>query len=1099
MTRKELPARAANLQRAVSSTATCTSATVESLHAFLLPPAFPFKQAKTNVVAPSVAKKRAPPATQLKAGGARARKQDAVIVLEVAEEARDSVQPQDKYRLATEVVNSTLKTLTEAIKNPPARKKRTSLARSASNTSFNGGPNLRSQTPLQPICANKAINSPGKPGHVRRSSSTASLNQSLAGLRAQAECARLAFATLRSFQGKDGSPSLPSLQLEFGMSALIGKLIALGFDDLAIRELRILRRRLEAFSQSQGSGKSTKRLLANEDTLGSKTETLADMLRYRNIWPKGQVLTLIVTTQLQTLQILALRKESSTIEAAVAHLQLDVQHSPANLIQRQIDSDTPGSQDKAARQLENLAQLLMALCPNTSSAEDEEIGKSSHGLASETAFRIQLLSFQTRFIWWRLATHQSDIATEILDPFSRCVSALRRRSRLAKRDKYELVKTGFQTLQETIREMPNYRKGILVAVYQTLADLAQESLQVSDALRWVEDARKCAMDCGPSQTQLCSLYCRSAILQLRAHDSSDNDEVLASLRDASSSLRGKLQGDSDELDDLMVAAASLRKWAFSVFQERYRPPSGNNTQTAHLLADECSNIVLLCLSFLIKFIGSSPGRDEDQKIFARRQQRRKLASHVATPTVDSVVAMARLSSRTNPDTWANFEAGLRQCLELISRLEDPNLDSAPNADKGPSSSWFVSVSNAYWCRYLHLKQTKADTKSLKYVLRASIDTIKDRPLCERLAGLLAVKLEKYGQIHEENQDYHKAAEAYGDTINVHIHFGLLRRATEAAATRSIPAVWAANVDLEPLSRMLLAYPKLAAKAAGRNHDSKAFFDVEGLSADQRGVLLEQQLLSVSSRLLDHDPAPALHHTLTGLSNTLLVLYAKHVFPVRRLRIIVRLLGLFANIAHKVDKDLNQRVLKEEFEDYPDEHNDLGLRQFLPHMLASRHVFISMRSQSPGIKDLETVMSSWVQLLQKYPDRSSLETQVYDIANWVLQLEFMAEYLEMHGLEFLRISVLHLLVIIHEATTSMNYSILISKLSALGLQYLRLGYSNVAGLTLHKAKRYLEAFDILPEVNVQWLLSYAEYALDNGNNLAWLVPSVLVSTHADAMQ
>ena len=1086
MTRKELPARAANLQRAVASTATCTSATVESLHAYLIPVTAPIQRrsTKAGVLAPS--KKRAAPTSQVKPAGSRTGKQPSVAVLEVAGGGSDAIEPQERFELATEVINATLKALTEAVKNPIPQKRRTPPARSSSHAPLNNGSNPCSQTPLQPLSVNRITNSPGKVSRFRRSSSTASLAQSLEGLRAQAECARIAFAALRSSED-NGRPTLPAFQLELGMSALIGKLIALRLDELALKELRILRRRLEAVIEPPSIEKKTGKPVAVEEAPDAKVENLPGMLMFRNVGARGQKLALIVASQLQTLRILALRKETLAIEATVQHLHLDVEYSPANLIQRQVDSATPGSQDRAARQLETLAQCVMALCPNTSSAQEKV---SNLSLSPDTAFQMQVLALRVRLIWWRLSGHQGDVAKEIIEPFSRCLSAFHRRSRTDQKDTYEVAKTTFQGFQGPVREMSGFGEGMFITLYQSLADLAQESSQHSEALRWVQHSKRIATGCGVSQTQLCNLYCRCAALQLRIHNSNISDEMLAALKDASSSLRGSLQGEPAELDSLLAAVASLRKSAFSVFQESCRPPSTSKTQCLSACADECSNIVLLCLNFIIRYVGNGSGRDENQKTNARREQRTRSALQVSTPTIESVVAMARLCSRAVSDVWARFETGLRDCLLLISRLEDTDLDAKQtcNVDRGPSSS-FVSISNAYWYRYLHMKQTAADAKSLRECLRTSIDLVNNRPLCERLAGLLPMKLERYASLCEESGDYRKAAEVYADSIQAHMHFGFLRTATKAAATRSLPAIWESNDDFGRLSRTLLAYPKVATKAVGALHNLKAYFDVDNLPADERGVLLEQQLLSISSRLLEHDPNPVLCETLNKLARSLLHLYTVNVFPVRRLRVIVRLLGL-SNSPHALGDDILHRLLHEQFEDCPKTHNDLGLKQLLPHLLASRNMYINVRQENPNIKELETVMSSWVHLIQKYPDRSSLETQVYDIGSWLLQLDFVAEYLEMRALDFLRVTTLHLSVTVHETATPICCSTLVLQLSALGLQYVRLGYSGAAGQALHKAQRYLEASEVAPDVRIRWFLSYAEYCLANENLITWSVPSTV---------
>ncbi|KAL2037415.1 hypothetical protein N7G274_009900 [Stereocaulon virgatum] len=1076
MTRTELPARAANLQRAVASTATCTSATVESLHAYLITATAPIQRrsTKAEILAPS--KKRAAPTSQVKLAGSRTRKQPSVAVLEVAGGGTDAIEPQERFELATEVINATLKALTEAVKNPPSQRIRTPPAKSPSHAPLDNGSNPCSQMPLQPLSVNRITNSPGKVSCFRRSSFTASWGHSLEGLRAQAECARIAFAALRSLEDK-GRPTLPALQLESGMSALIGKLIALRFDELAVKELRILRRRLEAVVESPSLEKNLRKPVAVKEAPDAKVENLPGMLMFRNIGAKGQTLALIIASQLQTLRILALRKESLAIEATVQHLHLDVEYSPANLIQMQVDSATPGSQDRAARQLETLAQCVLALCPNTSSAQEKV---SNLSLRPDTAFQMQVLALRIRLIWWRLSGHQGDVAKEIIEPFSRCLSAFHRRSRTDQKDTYEVAKTTFQGFQGPVREMGGFCDGMFITLYQSLADLAQESSQHSEALRWVQHSKTIATRCGVSQTQLCSLYCRCAALQLRIHNLEISDEMIAALKDASNSLRGNLQGEPAEIDSLLAAVASLRKSAFYVFQESRRPPSTSKTLCLSAYADECSNIVLLCLNFIIRYVGNDSGQDENQKTIARREQRTRLALQVSTPTIESVVAMARLCSRAAPDLWARFETGLRDCLLLISRLEntDPDVKQTSTADRGPSSS-FVSISNAYWYRYLHLKQTAADAKSLRECLRTSIDLVNNRPLCERLAGFLPMKLERYGSLCEERRDYRRAAEVYADSIQAHMHFGVLRTATKAAATRSLPAIWKSNDELGRLSRTLLAYPKVATKAVRTVHNLKAYFDVDDLPADQRGVLLEQQLLFISTRLLEHDTNPVLCETLNKLARSLLQLYAVNDFPVRRLRVIVRLLGL-SNSPHALGDDILHRLLHEQFEDCSKTHSDLGLKELLPHLLASRNVYINIRQETPNIKELETVMSSWAHLIQKYPERSSLEAQVYDVGSWLLQLDFVAEYLEMRALDFLRVTTLHLLVTIHETATPICCSTLALQLSALGLQYVRLGYSGAAGQALHKAQLYLEAPEVAPDIRIRSFLSYAEYCLADEN-------------------
>ena len=217
MTRKELPARAANIQRGVASTAACNSAIVESLRSLLAPTSSPtLQQHKLSANVPP-SKGKGSSARPVKDTVARAGKRPPVTILEVPGEQCDQIQPHDKIILATDVVNAALKSLTDAIKDPASREvtqtKRNPLARTSSNSSSSYGRESRSQTPLQPLCVNRLPSPPGKQNGSRRSSSTLSTKQTMSGLRAQAECAHIAFTTLRSLQYQKGSlNTLPYLQ-----------------------------------------------------------------------------------------------------------------------------------------------------------------------------------------------------------------------------------------------------------------------------------------------------------------------------------------------------------------------------------------------------------------------------------------------------------------------------------------------------------------------------------------------------------------------------------------------------------------------------------------------------------------------------------------------------------------------------------------------------------------------------------------------------------------------------------------------------------------------------------------------------------------------
>ena len=134
--------------------------------------------------------------------------------------------------------------------------------------------------------------------------------------------------------------------------------------------------------------------------------------------------------------------------------------------------------------------------------------------------------------------------------------------------------------------------------------------------------------------------------------------------------------------------------------------------------------------------------------------------------------------------------------------------------------------------------------------------------------------------------------------------------------------------------------------------------------------------------------------------------------------------------------------------------------------------------------MEAVITSWSNLIQENVDWISLQRHVYDVADWLTQLEMLSDYLDMRGLELYRVSALNIAIAVHEAALPVHYSAVISKLSELGSQHVRLGYSGLAGSVLHKAQRYLEASELSDKIKLRWCLSHAEYALAHRSLQTW---------------
>lgn len=104
----------------------------------------------------------------------------------------------------------------------------------------------------------------------------------------------------------------------------------------------------------------------------------------------------------------------------------------------------------------------------------------------------------------------------------------------------------------------------------------------------------------------------------------------------------------------------------------------------------------------------------------------------------------------------------------------------------------------------------------------------------------------------------------------------------------------------------------------------------------------------------------------------------------------------------------------------------------------------------------------------------------NVTDWMSHLGNLVNYLELEGLEHQRLLGLNLLARLQELCIP-SQAQLISSLSALGIQYARLGYSGHAGLAFQRAQRFMSKISVPAPVEIGWHLAYAEYLLSIGNS------------------
>lgn len=565
-----------------------------------------------------------------------------------------SLSPKERYSLATEVVNITLKNLTETLKSrskPPTRPTTAtsnSDATQATPRKLSRTSSSTSRTALQPRSGNstpvaatpiKPKTSPVKAsgnGSLRRSGPSSHIS-------ATGECSRLAFSFLRSANTKQlGVKELPLLQLENGMLALSGKLLSLGLESLAIKELRIVKGRLEAVAKTKSSSPPER------TTLATLLHVQADFVKRPDILP------IVITYQSLVLRAIALSSKPATIEASIDYLRAAEPSSPAVLIR--LHGEQFGDKEKAGRLLETLSSTILGLCPSLSSSADQIAVNREVSPAPEAVLQIQCIGLQTRRQWWELVQHQPNLEKELFDPALRCVSAFVRRTRKS-RAAQQIYDAVSEFVQNVVSDHETNESKSLLAMNRTLTSLAEETGKSDEAKKWSAALDKQSQSLEANHAQRIST-------SVRQISKMDAEAVSAALPELINSLRDTISGSASDHECLLADLSRLLP--------RRLKDCGND--------QDMQQLVTLSAAFAVRFVRSYPGKGllAAQTIVqqALRQStgpdaglswinKEAVQILVDTGALDSV--SKKVTSSSSGDAWSSSSAAitLGRALRLI--------------------------------------------------------------------------------------------------------------------------------------------------------------------------------------------------------------------------------------------------------------------------------------------------------------------------------------------------------------------------------------------------------------------------------------------------
>ncbi|THY14260.1 hypothetical protein D6D01_08162 [Aureobasidium pullulans] len=946
------------VRNAIATPSSCAPATSTTLQALLAPAQDPTAK-PTKTPAKTTTRRPAPTRTTRTKTASNAAP-DATTTLTVLE----------RYKLATEVVNVSLKVLTDATKTSPS-----------------------SSSP-----------SP-KPKKT-----------ALSGLTTVAECARIAFAHLRSAR----SATDESLQLEKGMLALSSKLVVLGMDTLAMKELRMLKACLH--KRSEGAN------LAST----SEKETLATLLSLECRTTDVDVMSLAISYHLTVLRLIAKSGPPATIEASLPHLLLDNDISPASLMLRCAEQTKDNT--KAATHLDTVSKLILSMCPSPSASMDHDAQSFKTCASPHTVFKLQSTALLIQKKWWPLAGHKADLSRELHEPLVRFLDAYRRRVGDEGLDAYNEAVNAVAALVDLDQKKSSVTNSLPIALYRSLSALAESFGMQDEALRYTE-SMSLASDSTKNSSSTILFKIRSLALSL--HRDAHLDPT--SIRNQMKFCRSALKDDRPtmiSMDDLLVELTKLRKITVKLLT----PDLGRQTTTEidQQLSALCET-ACLCTSILLWCV-----KGTDSKEYAN------VASKLVSPFVSSSIYACK-SLISSHDHIEVILGNLEVCTQLIDLQSDSEAEHL-----------VVNISNLLW-RCFQLLNTASEEPSVLAIrcLQTSVDVLRDRSPVYQEAGFLAAKLEKLGSVS-------KSCSIFAESTRVQLQSGVLRDLKQDANQKPLSTILQTHSKAQLLKRHLHEYHTIAAK----DSENISFFDDESMDRLERAALLEIQLALFEEDLFKPSHRRRITTDLQQLCNRILEIYDANDYPLRRARVCARVLRYSNEFPGLIGEKTKEIAMTSQIVD-GSLGQDHGLEPYAVYLRTSLSLTQAFQAKEASVEEIAKWTKALSLLSESTTDWKSIVTRVDDVDILVSELQFAASFLAMKGKDGSRLEALQALSHIHHLRPTPERSSILHASSQLALQYLRLGYSTEACRIIDSEEPLSSVPDIPVLAKLEWHLAKTE--------------------------
>lgn len=393
-------------------------------------------------------------------------------------------------------------------------------------------------------------------------------------------------------------------------------------------------------------------------------------------------------------------------------------------------------------------------------------------------------------------------------------------------------------------------------------------------------------------------------------------------------------------------------------------------------------------------------------------EERAKATKIATSTIDTAVSTAWRGFNTGiSEAWDTMEDLIRESLNIVKSLPE-SVDHA---------AFYEKFSTTYW--QIHLLYRKAGLEKASILaLRKSVMSLEGRPAAELLQSNAALKWERLGSFFLIASDWRKAEDALLSAVNVLFETGILEELGQSA-TRGELLGDAFDMPTREavVGRVLAGLVKCVIKKKD-GVASSLRFDYDGISVATRGVLLEWSMkLAIGTMGNDGTVARI-------LAERLLDVYSFEEMPLRRTRVISKLIGLAVDHAELFNKNEVKKLGDETFR-WAERANDGSLMKdeklggYKEDIMAGCLVsltFLRWQDNEAEPESMKAALACWSRLVDGCLTWDAVVEKVEDIRMVMKRLEMVVEFFEMNGEIELKVCALKVLVAFRGIEDKANY-------------------------------------------------------------------------------